>query len=288
MGGNGDATARLGSTSTTGTVSSSTNDGDGNSGGGGALPAIAGAGAVVGGIAAFGGGLGSGLVALDGGACPAGGGMPPELSAAFGNSRWSPKWSEVSFSNVPRVHDMLASQYFTLDAIDGIEHLTLEQLQKLTGVDLSSRTLASILPAHSDTTIRGLASTVYSQAATIGDVPGLVEFLMSQPQLAAGATGAGLSQEAIAQMPFSTLLSRLPNLASLNLGSLPLSQVPGMLSSVNIGNLPAWQQMKINQIQGLDRVPFSQLYPCLVEHNRPDSNQPSTGGNSSDSGSSGQ
>ena len=179
-------------------------------------------------------------------------------------------WGALTFSNLSAINGRPADQSLKLSDLHGIEALTFSDLKQFANVDMGTYTLSSLLHA---TTLKDLANSIYHSAPAIGNVPGLAEAL---------ATPSGLSEAELSARSLDDLLTQKPELATLDWGSMSLSQVPGFLSTVKIGDIPDWQSMAIAQIPGLNAVTFAQIFPCFKLQNAPDS---VNGAGSSSSGS---
>ena len=166
-------------------------------------------------------------------------------------------WGALNFSNLAAINGRPADQSLKLSDLHGIEALTFGDLKRFANVDMGTYTLSSLLHA---TTLKDLANSIYKSVSAIGDVPGLAEAL---------ATPSGLSESDLSAMSLDDLLTQKPELATLDWGSMSLSQVPGFLSTVKIGDIPDWQSLAIAQIPGLNAVTFAQIFPCFELPNEP-------------------
>jgi hypothetical protein len=175
-------------------------------------------------------------------------------------------WSKVTFASLKPINGQPAEQSLTLGDVSALGDLKLADLQRMQG---GNATLPSLSTTgwFSDTTLKGMA-VLYGDRP-LNKIPGLWDWLQQQPQL----TGLNLSNEAktaLSGMSLTKALEQYPALAAINLGALPLNQVPGLMDT-KLKELPNWEKLTIARIPGLAQVPFSQLLPCLRSNAAPPS-----------------
>ncbi len=139
-----------------------------------------------------------------------------------------------------------------LEGVYNLQCLNLAQIEKASGKKLSDKPLGETGLLRS-TTLVNLSRTAYHKAKTVGEIPGMVDMLAKKlPQ------GSTLTKAAIAPMSFAELLQQVPALGQINLGSMAIGQIPGLMQ-IPIANFADWKNFAVSEVPGLADVPFSQF-----------------------------
>ncbi|MBD2073375.1 hypothetical protein H6F86_05645 [Phormidium sp. FACHB-592] len=162
-------------------------------------------------------------------------------SMKFGSSNRDWKAGQ-SVADIVRVSDTMGS--FNLHC------LGLSKLASMGQMGIATKPL-STLNLLSDTSIQGLSKTLYLRAKKIGDVKGMAEWLASK-------SSGKVTAEQLSGMSFADAIKSNPSLGGLQMGSMPLSELPGY-SDILLGDIPNWKTSTVSQVSGLANVPFSQF-----------------------------
>jgi hypothetical protein len=74
----------------------------------------------------------------------------------------------------------------------------------------------------------------------------------------ASKSSGKLTAEQLSGMSFADAIKSNASLGGLQMGSMPLSELPGY-SDLLLGDIPNWKTATISQVSGLANVPFSQF-----------------------------
>jgi hypothetical protein len=142
-----------------------------------------------------------------------------------------------------------------LGDIDGVYNLQCMTLGKIAQVSGSRLDYLQLKAANlmSDTTLGGMSKSIYVKARAIKEIPGMADFLSTK-------VGGAVSKGDIEKMSLADLLKKQPDLANVDLGSLTLGQVPGLLDKVPLQEFPNWKEFQISRVPGLAKVP-SNTFP---------------------------
>jgi len=233
--------------------------------GGGAVAAAAGAGSL-----AVPGLLAGSTFGLIPQACSTTGETPLQLVQLLPQLKDAqPNWSAASFGSLPAPTEAGAlklgkvsrtwkagqpvADILHMSDTDGtfnLHCLGLSKLASLGQVGMAAKPL-STLNLVTDTSIQGLSKTLYLRAKKIGDVKGMAEWLASK-------AGGKVTSEQLSGMSFAEVIKANPALGGLQMGLMPLNQLPGY-SDILVGDIPNWKSATVSQIVGLKNVPFSQF-----------------------------
>jgi hypothetical protein len=263
-------------------------------GGGGAIGFVAAAGAVGGSIALGTGAFGAAGAGAAGAAGAAGSalavpgllagtafGMIPQSCSTTGETptelvrlipqlkESQPNWSAITFRSLPapsqagsmkfggssrnwKAGQKVADIVRVSDTIGSfnLHCLGVSKLASMGQMGMANKPL-STLNLVSDTSIQGLSKTLYLRAKKIGDVKGMAEWLASK-------SSGKLTAEQLSGMSFADAIKSNASLGGLQMGSMPLSELPGY-SDLLLGDIPNWKTATISQVSGLANVPFSQF-----------------------------
>ncbi|MBD2033543.1 hypothetical protein H6F76_00490 [Leptolyngbya sp. FACHB-321] len=260
-------------------------------GNGGAVGFVAAAGAVGGSIAlgsgAFGGaaagaaGAAGSALAVPGLLASAAFGMMPQSCSTTGETptelvrlipqlkESQPNWSAITFRSLPapsqagsmkfggnrrdwKAGQNVADIVRVSDTIGSfnLHCLGLSRLASMGQMGIATKPL-STLNLVSDTSIQGLSKTLYLRAKKIGDVKGMAEWLASK-------SSGKVTAEQLSGMSFADAIKSNPSLGGLQMGSMPLSELPGY-NDILLGDIPNWKTSTVSQVSGLANVPFSQF-----------------------------
>lgn len=234
-----------------------------------------------GGAAAAAGAAGAGSLAVPGllagsafglvpQACSTTGETPIQLAQLLPQLKDSqPNWSAESFGSLPapteagaiklgnssrtwKAGQPVAEIVRVSDTVGtfNLHCLGLSKLASLGQMGMAAKPL-STLNLVADTSIQGLSKTLYLRAKKIGDVKGMAEWLASK------ADGK-VTSEQLSGMSFADAIKANPALGGLQMGMMPLSQLPGY-SDLLVGDIPNWKSATVSQVVGLKNVPFSQF-----------------------------
>lgn len=164
----------------------------------------------------------------------------------LGTISWQAGQTPDEFLRLGNFYDSFNLQLFNLD-----------EIAKLSGLDLSSLTFADIAPLVEKLTLRNLVDAIPGLGQwQVFEIP-LVQDLLGRVLGGNGPWDEATIQQAIAQYSFGDL-----TVGDLFLGDLDLSQyelkdaIPGF-TQTGLARLPNWEQVFINQVPGLNRVPFA-------------------------------
>jgi hypothetical protein len=266
----------------------------GKKGGGGAIGFVAAAGAVGGSIALGTGAFGAAGAGAAGAAGAAGSalavpgllagtafGMIPQSCSTTGETptelvrlipqlkESQPNWSAITFRSLPapsqagsmkfggssrnwKAGQKVADIVRVSDTIGSfnLHCLGVSKLASMGQMGMANKPL-STLNLVADTSIQGLSKTLYLRAKKIGDVKGMAEWLASK-------SSGKVTAEQLSGMSFADAIKSNPSLGGLQMGSMPLSELPGY-SDLLLGDIPNWKTATISQVSGLANVPFSQF-----------------------------
>ncbi|XHX78550.1 MAG: beta strand repeat-containing protein [Stenomitos frigidus ULC029] len=136
------------------------------------------------------------------------------------------------------------------DGTFNLHCLGLAKLASLGQMGMAAKPL-STLNLVADTSIQGLSKTLYLRAKKISDVKGMAEFIASK-------SGGKVTADQLSALSFADAFKANPALGGLQLGAMPLNQLPGY-SDILVGDIPNWKSSTVSQIVGLKNVPFSQF-----------------------------
>jgi hypothetical protein len=228
---------------------------------------------VLGGIALLGGGASGSAIA----ACPATSGgafasqFPGGVIAQLRQRVAGRPLASLTLRSLVSADGIAAADQLTLaDLADYLTSTTLGDVQQMSGHDLSRITLAAA-GLFSDTTLGSLIRTVYRGAKTVGEIPGLAEYLVTRQAQVVGngqiasreGGGTAVTTADLEQLSLTELLNRYPSLARVNMGGMAIAQVPGLLQ-MPLSRIPNANEMPLSRIPGLDKAPLNRLLPCLA------------------------
>jgi len=156
--------------------------------------------------------------------------------------------SRRSWSKGQAVSDVV--QLGDVDGVYNMQCMTMGSIGRLGAVDLNKYNLTG-LKWFKDTTLKGLSETIYTRVSKISEMPGLAEYLSSNLP--------GQTKEKLGAMSLKDALKQFPDLGKMEMGQLPLTKIPGFLSTVSLNSIPDWKKIPVSQIPGLSKVPFSQF-----------------------------